>query len=138
MTPSAQPRAHLQMLVGGLLSQVCCFAADERLPAAEGLAFRLALIRALRSHGQALAEVRRKAGSPSWRCHYGVPLSNVHMASTDKRLRWPTTALHGLPTTGWHTRRGRAAALCCLRGTVPGEAGREPGAVPLRKGGAAC
>ena len=114
------------------------FAADERLPAAEGLAFRLALIRALRSHGQALAEVRRKAGSPSWRCHYGVPLSNVHMASTDKRLRWPTTALHGLPTTGWHTRRGRAAALCCLRGTVPGEAGREPGAVPLRKGGAAC
>ncbi|PRW59549.1 MFS general substrate transporter [Chlorella sorokiniana] len=50
-----------EMLVGGLLSQVCGFAADERLPAAEGLAFCLALIRALRSHGQSLAE----AGTPA-------------------------------------------------------------------------
>lgn len=49
------------MLVGGLLSQVCAFAADERLPAAEGLAFRLSLIRALRGHGQALAEVSIRA-----------------------------------------------------------------------------
>lgn len=56
------------MLVGGLLIQVCTFASDERLPAAEGLAFRLALIRALRSHGQALAEVRTMAGCPSWGC----------------------------------------------------------------------
>ncbi|KAI7839840.1 hypothetical protein COHA_006425 [Chlorella ohadii] len=50
-----------EMLVGGLLGQVCTFAADERLPATESLAFRLALIRALRGHGQALAE----AGTPA-------------------------------------------------------------------------
>lgn len=49
------------MLVGGLLGQVCTFAADERLPATESLAFRLALIRALRGHGQALAEVHARA-----------------------------------------------------------------------------
>lgn len=47
------------MLVDGLVSQACAFAADQRLPAAEALQGRLLLAHTLRAHGQRLAQVGR-------------------------------------------------------------------------------
>ncbi len=78
------------MLVGGLLGQVCTFAADERLPATESLAFRLALIRALRGHGQALAEVSARAAA--FKCHTtlrSLLLRGAHALCTHKASHRP-------------------------------------------------
>jgi len=55
--PRALPLPLPQMLSSGLLSEAQVFASDQRLPANEGLSFRLDLIRVLREQGQALAQV---------------------------------------------------------------------------------
>lgn len=56
------------MLASELVGRAQAFASDQRLPAAEGLACQLALVRMLREQGLRLAQVgwRQALGARRW------------------------------------------------------------------------